>query len=110
MEFFFPTPDGLGREPADKAEEYWQACRKGAEQDLARDALARRVYRLEFTHNGRELSAVVGKPDAFERQTVMAIIAFSGLYSIRCLVRGFLMIGEPILVSEGAVRHVEDFA
>jgi hypothetical protein len=109
MDFFFPTADGLDREPADKAEACWQACRKGAEQDLAQEALARRVYRLDFTHNGQELSAIVGRPDEFERQTVMAIIAFPGVYSIRCLVRGFLKIGSPILVGESAVRYVEDF-
>jgi len=39
----------------------------------------------------------------------MAIIAFPHMYSIRCLVRGFLKIGEPICVGLSDVDSVEDF-
>lgn len=109
MDFFFPTPDGKGREPADKAEALWQACRKGAEQDIGREALARRVYSMSYRHDGNHITATIGKPDFYGRETVMAIIAFPGIYSIRCLVRGFLKIGDPICVGSGDVDRVEDF-
>jgi hypothetical protein len=109
MDFFFPTADGKGSEPAEEAEAHWQACRKGAESDVGRDALARRVHQLDYVHNGRTHNATVGQPDPYEGQTIMAIIAFPGLYSIRCLVRGFLKIGDPILVGEHDVLSVEDF-
>ncbi|HEX4344074.1 MAG TPA: hypothetical protein VHZ31_00790 [Solirubrobacteraceae bacterium] len=39
----------------------------------------------------------------------MAIIAFVDMYSIRCFVRGFLRIGQPIVVGPRGVTHVEDF-
>jgi hypothetical protein len=76
---------------------------------MGRDALARRVYQLKYVHNGREMYAQVGTPESHEKDLVMAIIAFPGLYSIRCLVRGYLKIGDPIIVGEGSVRYVEDF-
>jgi hypothetical protein len=56
------------------------------------------------------MHATVGKPEPhYDQDLVMAIIAFPGLYSIRCLVRGYLKIGDPIIVGEGSVRYVEDF-
>jgi hypothetical protein len=108
MDFFFPDPEGGNFEP-DRAEEMWQATRTGAESDVGRDALARRVYKLDYVHNGRDFSAVVGERDAYDNDLIMAIVAFPGLYSIRCRVRGFFTSGEPIIVGEPDVRHVEDF-
>jgi hypothetical protein len=56
------------------------------------------------------MHATVGKPEPhYDQDLVMGIIAFPGLYSIRCLVRGYLKIGDPIIVGDGSVRYVEDF-
>lgn len=110
MEFFFPDAEGEGRVEPEKAEELWQACRKGAETETGWEALSRRVYRLRYQHNGKTMEAKVGEREGYyERELVMAIIAFPGCYKICCLVRGFLKIGDTPMVGNGSVLEVEDF-
>lgn len=110
MEFFFPSVDGEAREEPAKAEEFWQACRKGAEGEMGAEALARRVYRLRYVHNGKQMEAKVGHlEDYYERERVMAIIAFPHCYKICCVVRGFLKVGDTPMVGLGSVLDVEDF-
>lgn len=104
-----PNPAG-GNLPPEEAEKAWQACRKGAEGDMGRDALARRFYRLDYVHDGRQMKAVVGErePDS-EQDLVMAIIAFTDCYKICCQGRGYMELGAPI-VGTHDVRYHEDFA
>jgi hypothetical protein len=110
MEFFVPNIDGDGRMTSTQAEAAWQACRKGAEGEMGREALARRVYRLDYRHNGREMSAVVGEREKYaDLELVMAIIAFPGVYKVCCEVRGFLKVGDTPMVGEGSVREAIDF-
>jgi hypothetical protein len=110
VEFFFPTPDGGHEDDPAKAEELWQACRKGAEGDMGADALARRVYRLAYSHNGKTMEATVGELEQYyERERVMAIIAFPHCYKICCVIRGFLKVGDTPIVGTHAVSRVEDF-
>jgi hypothetical protein len=111
MRFFVPEVDGSGPMADGNAETAWQACRKGAEGDAGGvDALARRVYRLEYAHNGKTMSAVVGSnEDYYDSELVMAIIAFPGYYKICCVVRGFLKVGDTPIVGLGSVLDVEDF-
>jgi hypothetical protein len=110
MEFFFPDADGQGHSDPAKAEELWQACRKGAETETGWDALSRRVFRLRYEHNGRVMEAKVGeREDYYERERVMAIIAFPQCYKICCMIRGFLKIGDTPMVGLTSVIEVEDF-
>jgi hypothetical protein len=110
MNFVVPTIDGEGWMKPEEAEAAWQACRKGAEGDAGQDALARRVYRLGFNHNGSKLDAVIGERDPYDKQqTVVAIIAFPGYYKICLTVRGFLKVGDTPMVGTQAVLEVEDF-
>lgn len=109
MEFFFPSADGE-EEEASKAEGFWQACRKGAEGDMGTEALARRIYRLRYQHNGKTMEAKVGeREEYYEREMVMAIIAFPNCYKICCLTRGFLKVGDTPIVGLSSVLEVEDF-
>lgn len=56
------------------------------------------------------MEAQVGEQeDYYERERVMAIIAFPGCYKICCVVHGFLRIGDTPMVGEHAVLEVEDF-
>lgn len=110
MEFFFPSPNGEGDVSPERAEEFWQACRKGAETETGWEALARRVYRLRYHHNGKTMEAKVGdREDYYDREPVMAIIAFPNCYKICCLGRGFVKIGDAPMVGLGSVLEVEDF-
>jgi hypothetical protein len=110
MEFFFPSPDGNEHEDPVRAEELWQACRKGAETETGWEALARRVYRLRYRHNGQTMEAKVGeREDYYERERVMALIAFPNCYKICCMVRGFMKVGDTPMVGLGDVLDVEDF-
>jgi hypothetical protein len=110
MEFFVPHIDGEGHMSPDDAEAAWQACRKGAEGDMGHEALARRVYRLDYRHNGRELTAVVGEREKYyDHELVMAIIAFPGVYKICCEIRGYIKVGDTPMAGEGSVREFVDF-
>lgn len=111
MEFFVPTVSGDGHMPPDEAEEAWNVCRKGAQQDMGRDdTLARRVFRLRYGHNGRVMDAVVGQREQYyDRELVMAIIAFPNCYVISGKERGYSTVGSPMIVGLHDVRHVEDF-
>lgn len=93
MDFFVSTIDGKDRMPPGEAEDAWQACRKGEEGDVP-DTHARRVYRLRYNHNGKTHEAVVGERDALDNQTVMAILAYPGVYKVCLAVRGFLKVGD----------------
>ncbi len=90
----------------ERAEEFWQACRKGAETETGWEALARRVYRLRYHHNGKTMEAKVGdREDYCDREPVMA---FPNCYKICCLGRGFSKIGDTPMVGLGPVLEVED--
>lgn len=113
MEFFVPWEDGSGPMPRAEAEQAWMTCREGAEQDAGQEALARRVYSLRYWHNGRELTATVGKLAPYDdRERVIAIVAFGsgrGFYKICSVVGGYRKIEDTPIVGGGSVLAVEDF-
>ena len=109
IEFFFLNADGTGNAKPGHAETLWQACRRSSERDTGHEALARRVHRLSYSHDGADVTATVGEPWTVDGELVMAIIAFPEMYSIRCLFRGFLRSGDPIAVGGHDVSRVEDF-
>jgi hypothetical protein len=112
VEFFVPNEDGDGKMATDKAEAAWQACRKGAESDIGRDALARRVYQVHYVHNGRELHATVGKRQPhYDQDLVMAITAFLSEklgVPLRCCGGWWMVLGGFGLTHRGFV--VSDLA
>jgi hypothetical protein len=79
---------------------------------MGRDALARRVHSIAYTHNGRDHTATVGEHDAdfYPDETVMAIIAFPDVYLICSTVHGYLKVGETPMVGKGSVHRIEHFA
>lgn len=108
MDFFVCTVDGKEQMPPADAEAAWQACRMGEEGDVP-DTHARRVYRVRYNHNGKTYEAVVGERDALDNQTVMAILAYPGVYKVCLAVRGFLKVGDTPMVGAHAVLDYEDF-
>jgi len=108
--FCVPTPDGRGWLSPTEADEAWQACRKGADDQTGQEALARRVYSLAYVHDGRHSSAIVGEADDYyPNETVMAIIAFPTCYLICSIIHGYMKIGGTPIVGTHDVVEVEDF-
>ncbi len=108
--FSVPTVDGKGWLAPDEAEMAWQACRKGAEDQMGQEALARRVYSVRYVHNGHHSTATVGEPDDYyPNERVIAIIAFPTCYLICSTIRGYAKIGGTPIVGDHDVLGVEDF-
>lgn len=102
MEFFVPhasTPE--------QAEEVWEATRKFAAETMEREIGIRRIFRLHYRHNGDELVAEVGKPEALAGEPVLVILE-ADPYLICTPNRGVAR-GMPILAGAGAVSRVVDF-
>ncbi len=96
--------------PVDEAEQAWIACRKGVEGELGGGASDRRIYSIRYQHNGKTLTATVGKLDPYDdRERVMAIIEAGAVYKICCAVRGFVKIGDTPMAGAGSVIAVEYF-
>lgn len=111
MEFFVPTVDGSDRMYPGKDEKVWGSCRRQAELEMGDEALDRRVYRLEYRHEGSPLTAQVGDPceGYCGCQLVLAIVAFPGGYKVCCAVEGRLELGATPIVNLEDVLAAEDF-
>jgi hypothetical protein len=111
MQFYVPTVDGSEHMVPGEDEKQLQACRKEAELSVGRSALARRVYRLEYEHDGKSMNAQVGEPlRAYcDCELVMAIIAFPDCYKICCVVNGYLEVAATPIVELRDTIDAEDF-
>jgi hypothetical protein len=73
----------------------------------------RRIYQLDYTHNGRDYRSRVGTTEAGIGEPVIAILEASGgaerLFYVCTPNRGVLR-GGPLLVGGREVRAVTDFA
>jgi hypothetical protein len=70
-----------------------------------------RIYRLSFSHNGRDFVAEVGKPiPAYYQEGNQLVVAiFSGEPFKICLPSRGVLRGDPILVGAKSVHSVEYF-
>ena len=110
MEFFVPTVDGSNHMYPGQDEKVWSSCRKQAEMEVGAEALDRRVFRLEYNHEGSPLTAQVGEPceGYCDCQLVAAIIAFPDSYKICCVVEGRLAVGATPTVRLEDALAAED--
>ena len=102
MKFFIPNAPS-----PQEAEHTWEAVRKFEHEQTGWPVAERRIYRLRYRHDGQDLVAEVGQPDALTGETVIAILS-SHTYLVCTLTRGVAR-GEPILVGKNEVYEVEDF-
>lgn len=91
------------------AEEAWQGCRKGVEQEHNAEASRRRVYRLRFRHDSEEHEVTVGKRSFYDHDLVVAIVELPGVYKVCHVRRGLLGTGDTPMVGSHAVLEIEDF-
>jgi len=105
MKFFIPAAKDAAQE-----KEVYEGTRKFVSQQMGAKLSPRRIYRLEFVHEGKAYTATVG--ETFERldERVIAILldTVRDLYFICTPNRGVLR-GDPYLAGSSEIRSVEDF-
>lgn len=99
MRFFIPHAKD------EKTENIWRGVKKFAEQTTAWPVGERKVYRLEFVHEGTKQVACVGKQLYGEE---VIVILESVTYLVCTPNRGVLR-GLPILVGKNEVIAIEFF-
>jgi hypothetical protein len=99
-EFFVPHT-----ETPEQAEEVWEATKRFAEEQLGWGISERRIFRVEYTHDGKDEEAEVGKTERRQKEPVMVILE-SQSYLVCTPTRGVAK-GEPILI--GIPRKIVDF-
>jgi hypothetical protein len=102
VKFFVP-----GAATRSDAERVWQATRHFAEAQFTWAVSSRRIYRLDYLHNGERHIAEVGQYDAPEDEVVQVILE-STTYLVCTENRGVRR-GTPIQVGRGDVTEVVDF-
>ena len=101
MKFFVPAAS-----TDEQAEDVWQSTvefAKGKGSDIS----DRRIYRLDYRHNGKFYVDEIGKPNARNGELVLVILE-SVTYLVCTGNRGVVR-GDPILVGKQEVTLVTDF-
>ena len=93
--FFVP---GAEDDP-DLAERIWLTTKLFAQEQTGWEVSDRRVFRVEFVHNGQELAAEVGQTEPLEGEQCIAILesnSFLVCTPNRGVDRGFpILVGDP---------------
>lgn len=109
MKFFIPHATN---EP--EAERVYASVVKFAESNsvqipgLPDRVLPRRIYRLDYRHNGKTYAATVGQPEGRTGEEVIAILEGPVTYLIFTVNHGAAR-GEGIMVGTNEVTYIEDF-
>ena len=104
--FFIP---GVAREP-DRLESAYEQIRSSVEAATGHRIRERRIFKLDCRRHGTDYEAKVGRRDALEGETVIAIFDLgAGVYAIRCAGRSHGRGDAPIVVGRRQVYSVTDF-
>jgi hypothetical protein len=106
MKFFIPAAA-----TENEAERVYGAIKAYLAQELGADVSPRRIRSLQYVHNRKNYSSVVGEEESDGSGIVVAILfdQTRSLYLVCTPYRGVIS-GSPILVGEHEVRTVSDFA
>jgi hypothetical protein len=108
MRFFVPDWLHGGELAAGKAERHWtRLCREVS--NGYGEALAERMYRLQYVWEGQDMEAQVGEPDPFGVGVVVGIGAVSSGYILCARVPGDRFGGSLIRIDTHDVRNAEAF-
>lgn len=102
MKFFLPAASSDAQ-----AEEVWTSIRKFAEQTTSWPVSSRRIFSIDYCHDGKDGRAEVGQDETDIREPVIAILE-SNTYLVCTPNRGVLR-GIPRLVGHNEVRCVVYF-
>jgi hypothetical protein len=104
MKFFIPAA-----EDAEQAERVYKATKSFAEEQMRWETTGRRIFRIEYTHEGKQHSAEIGQHDPRIGETVIAILeTLRGVYFV-CSANRSVLRGSPMLVGSNEIRTVTDF-
>jgi hypothetical protein len=105
MKFFLP-----GANTPEMGEKEYQAIKSHLALELTAAFSERRIFLLNYVHNGKNFASVVGQVDSGGEGLVIAILyePLRSLYHVCTPHRGIIR-GMPILVGEHDVRQVVDF-
>lgn len=105
MRFFVPKPFAVDMNQARRAHESMRAF---AEQILGLDVTDRKVYQIEFVHDGERQDARVGEPEYDSGEPVLAILDAPRKYLVCTPNHGGYQ-GEPIVVGKQQTKSVIAF-
>jgi hypothetical protein len=105
MKFFIPATA-----TEHEAERVYGAVKAHLAQELGADVSPRRIRSLQYAHNGKNYSSVVGEEESGGLGVVVAILfdVSRSLYLVCTPYRGVIS-GSPVLVGEHDVLAVRDF-
>jgi len=107
MKFFLPHAKNK-----EQAEKNYEAIKRFAKDTLGWNVKDRRIFRIKYTHDGKNHYAEVGKTEQIEGEEVIAILESGYSDTIVYLIctpnRGVVR-GMPILVGENEAYSVVDF-
>jgi hypothetical protein len=103
MKFFIP----LYKNP-EETEKFYQAIKQSALSTTGYPLTERRIFKLEFQHNGIKFEDEVGEITDTNHEYVIAILESEAWYLVCTPSRGAL-VGTPMYVGKHDTSHVEDF-
>lgn len=98
-EFFVPHASS-----PEQAEQVWQATKKFAEEQTGWEVTDRRIFKVEFTHDGKDYVAEVGQPEPQSGETVLVILESNAV--LVCTENRGVARGSPMLTGP---RTIVDF-
>lgn len=101
MKFFVPTA-----KDNQQSEELYLAIVKF--NSTIRPISNRRIYSIEYSHNGKSCVSEVGKHHPLNGEMIFSILESQDVYFICTLTRGFQK-GDPILVGVNDLARIVDF-
>ncbi len=102
MKFFVPHVKDKKQE-----EIVYEGIKRFAKENLAWEITSRRIFSIQYNHEGKEYYAEVGKEEQVVHEKVIAILE-SNTYLICTPNRGIVR-GTPILVGKKEAFSVVDF-
>jgi hypothetical protein len=105
MKFFIPKA-----ESAEKAQALYEAIRTFLSEQGMGECSERRIFRLQWRHDGKPHRAEIGKDTSINREVVFAILHRPEvkLYYV-CTTNSGVLRGTPVLAAEATVTEVVDF-
>ena len=101
MKFFIPAATDTN------IEQVYKAIKDFAKDNLGWEISDRKIFSIEFKHNGHNYKAEVGQITDINREPVCAILE-SNAYLVCTFTRGVLK-NEPILVGKPNIINIQDF-
>ena len=101
VKFFIPNA-----KDETQAEEIYQGIKKFAADQVSAPT-DRRIFRIEYQHDGKPSYAEVGKNDPVTKELVMAIL--EGVPFMVCTPNRGVLRGIPVLVGKDEITDIQDF-